>query len=108
MRASSVRRAMSLTSAKSAASVRAGTSNAARIFRSSGTVTAGAFFPHHPPLQQQVPQRQQRQRHMVVPAHPTAHLVLPQPHLPLGPLEQLLHRVPPLLEPRQRRPPPPP
>src|SRR5262249_42149440 len=91
---------------------------------------AGIFFPHPPPLQRHEPQRQQRQRHVVVPADPAPHLVLPQADLALTLLQRLLHpmplgvrlhqarqagppprvaqRVPPLRVPARRAAPPPP
>ena len=69
-------------------------SSRVKISRTCDTVTAGVFPPDPQPLQDQEPQRQQRQRHVVVPAHPAPHLVLPQPDFPLRRAEHLLDPVP--------------
>ena len=96
MRASSFRRSTRLTcSAISAALGGRGCSNRLNTSRNCGTVRAGFFPPKLPLLALQEPQGQQRQRHVVVPAHPAAHLVLPQPHLAFAGPEQLLGFVPP-------------
>src|SRR5262249_55131210 len=58
------------------------------------TVSAGFFFAQPQPLQDQEPQGQQRQRHVVVPAVPAAHLVVAQADLPLALLQELLDPVP--------------
>ncbi len=68
------------------------------ICRIWGTVTAGVF-PPKPPLQAQEPQRQERQRHVVVPADPTADLVMIQTGLAVAGLEKLLDPVPLALHP---------
>ena len=78
----------------------------ANPIRTCGTVNAGtAFFPptrlHH-----EEPRRDQRQRHVVVPAPPVPHLVLTQARLALGALQALLDPVRRLRHPgefRQRR-----
>src|SRR5437764_11447315 len=102
MRASSFRRSTWLTtSAIRSALGRGCRSNSVNTARTCGTVTAGVFSPQPQPLHLQEPQRQQRQRHVVVPAHPTAHLVVPPPHPPPSLPPPLL---PPL--PRPLRPPP--
>src|SRR5262249_54022210 len=58
------------------------------------TVTAGVFPPDPPPLAAEEPQRQQRERHVVVPADPAPDLILPQPALALARPEYLLDPVP--------------
>src|SRR5260370_559749 len=68
-------------------------------------VMAGFFSPQPGALQWQEPQRQQRQRHVMVPAQPTAHVVVAQPHLLFALLQQLLHPVPRPMHPGQLRPP---
>src|ERR1043166_7973044 len=95
MRASSVRRSTRLTCAAIWAALGGrGRSSWLNTSRSCGTVSAGIFPPKPPPLQLQEPQRQQRERYVVVPAHPRAHLVLPQPHLAFARPEQHLDLVP--------------
>src|SRR3954449_13405588 len=69
-------------------------SSRVKTSRTCDTVTAGVFPPDPNPLQDQEPQRQQRERHVVVPAHPAPHLVLTQPDLPLRGAEHLLDPVP--------------
>src|SRR3954447_3519199 len=69
-------------------------SNSVKIARICATVTAGVFPPHPPTLQDEEPQGQQRQRDVVMPAHPTADLVMSQAHLPLALLQHLLDLVP--------------
>src|SRR3974390_690262 len=108
MRASSLRRNTRLTSsAISGALGGCGRSSRANTSRSCGTVSAGIFFSQPLLLPHQEPQGQQRQRHVVVPAHPAAHLVLPPPPPPLARLQRLLDPVPPpvhLRPPLQRHP----
>ena len=65
-----------------------------KICRTCDTVIAGVFPPEPPPLQAQEPQRHQRQRHVVMPADPAAHLVMIQPRLAVARLEELLDPVP--------------
>jgi hypothetical protein len=65
-------------------------SSRVKISRTCDTVTAGVFPPEAPPLQDQEPQRQKRQRHVVVPAHPTPNLVVRQPGFTLAGLKGLL------------------
>src|SRR5438093_450734 len=102
MRASSLRRSTCVTTSAIRSALAAGSlNNSVNTARTCGTVTAGVFPPQPQPLHLQEPQRQQRQRHVVVPAHPAAHLVMPQPHLALALLQQLLHAVPPAVRPRQ-------
>src|SRR5579872_7625737 len=95
MRASSLRRSTALTAAAiSTNRGRGRRSNSVKISRTCGTVSAGFFPPQPQPLQLQEPQRQQGERHVVLPPRPTAHLVVVQPHLLVALLEQLLHLVP--------------
>src|SRR3954469_15855928 len=104
MRASSLRRSTSLTfSAIRAALGRGSRSNSVNSARTCGTVTGGFFFPQPPPLQLQEPPRQQRQRHVVLPAHPRPHLVVVQPHLLVPFTEQLLRPRPLPVRPHPRR-----
>src|SRR4051812_8346199 len=56
-----------------------------------GTVKAGVWIFPPPGLLREEPGGQQRQSLVVVPPLPGADLVVPQPGLPLGPLEALLH-----------------
>src|SRR3954447_3039946 len=91
MRASSLRRKTRLTdSAISRAVGGRLRSNSVKIARICATVTAGVFPPHPPALQDEEPQRQQRERDVVMPAHPTADLGVRQAHLPLALPEHLL------------------
>ena len=53
-----------------------------------------SFPPHPPAFQDEEPQRQERQRDVVMPAHPTADLVVGQAHLPLPLLQHFLDLVP--------------
>src|SRR3954452_21571391 len=69
-------------------------SSRVKTSRTCDTVTALVFPPDSPPLAAQEPQRQQRERHVVVPAHPAPHLVLPQADFPLAGAEYLLDPVP--------------
>ena len=64
-----------------------------RISRTCGTVAAGVFFSHRQTLQAQEPQRQQRQRHVMMPADVTANLVMIQAGLALAVLQHLLNLV---------------
>src|SRR5258708_35065828 len=99
MRASSFRRSTRLTSsAISAALGGRACSNRLNTSRNCGTVSAGIFPPEPPLLQVQEPQGQQRQRPVVVPAHPAPHLVLPQTHLAFAGAEQLLGPMPPAVD----------
>src|SRR6266508_6477905 len=93
MRASSLCCSTAVTTLAIRSALRGGSSNSAKISRACGIVIAGVSPPQPPPFQFQEPQRQQRQRHVVVPAHPTAHFVVVQPHLLVALLEQLLHPV---------------
>src|SRR5437660_4914192 len=95
MRASSLRRKTRLTASAISRAVGGRLrSNSVKITRICDTVTAGVFPPHPPTLQDEEPQRQQRQRDVVVPAHPTADLVVGQAHLPIALLQHLLDLVP--------------
>src|SRR6266852_4491813 len=101
MRASSLRRSTSLTTAATRAALGLGSwSSSVKIARTCGTVTAGVFPPQPQPLGLQEPQRQKRQRHVVVPADPTAHLVVAPPDLALALLERLLDPVAAAMHPR--------
>src|SRR5260370_2183778 len=107
MRASSLRRSTRLTSSAICSGLGGGVRNSRlNTCRSCATVNAGVFFSQPPPLQRQEPQGQQRQRHVVVPAHPTPHLVVRQADLPLGLLEHLLRPVALAMHPSQHGPPP--
>ena len=91
MRASSLRRSTWLTTSAIRAGPGLGSrSSSVKSCRTWGTVTAGVFSPQPLPLDLEEPQGQQRQGHVMMPAHPTADLVVPQAHLPLGLLQQLL------------------
>src|SRR5919108_3201375 len=106
MRASSLRRSTWLTTSATRLALGPGSpSISVKICRTWGTVTAGVFSPQPQPLRLQEPQGQQRQSHVVVPAHPTAHFVVPQPHLPLALLQQLLDPGPRPVRPRPLAPP---
>src|ERR1035438_8280350 len=95
MRASSLRRSTRLTSsAIRAALAGSGCNSRANTSRISGTVRAGIFPPEPILLQNQEPQRQQRKRHVVMPTHPTPHLVVTQAYLALARLENLFDSVP--------------
>src|SRR3954452_25130344 len=65
------------------------------------TVSAGVRIFSPPGLLRQEPGRQQRQRLVVVPPYPGAHLVVAQPRLTLGPLQALLDAVLRLEHPRE-------
>src|SRR5947209_4730826 len=70
-------------------------SRCASTARTSGTLSDSSFFFARPlpvPLQHQEPPRQERQRDMMVPPHPTARLVLVQTTLALARLKTLFHR----------------
>src|SRR5438270_12292942 len=106
MRASSLRRSTRLTaSATSSGSGGGSRSSWLNTCRTCGGASAGVFPPQPPPLQRHEPQRQQRQRHMVVPAHPAAYLVVRQPDLPLALLQDLLDPVPLAVDAHQGGPP---
>src|SRR5207245_102216 len=95
MRDSSLRRSTRLTTSAIRSALGAGSrSNSVKTARTWGTVTAAVFPPQPQSLQLQEPQGQQRQRHVVVPAHPTAHLIVRQPHLALALLQPFLDPVP--------------
>src|SRR5438270_990175 len=95
MRASSLRRNTWLTALAICPGLGGGCcSNRLNTSCNCATVNAGVFFPQLPPFQRQEPQRQQRQRHVVVPADPAPHLVVAQPDLPLPFLQDFLHPVP--------------
>src|SRR5436309_10613801 len=95
MRDSSLRRSTRLTAAATRSGLGAGSfSNSVKTARTWGTVSAGVFSPQPQPFGLQEPQGQQRQRHVVVPAHPAAHLVVRQPDLLLALLQPLLDAVP--------------
>src|SRR5262245_64575890 len=59
-------------------------------FCTCGTVNAGVHFFPPPGLLRQEPRRDQRQGLVVVPPPPGPDLVVPQPRLPLRPLQALL------------------
>src|SRR4051812_48380195 len=95
MRASSLRRSTRLISSTISARLGGGVRNRrVKISRTCCTVSAGFFFPQPLPLQDQEPQCQQRQRHVVMPALPAAHLVVVQAYLTIALLEDLLDPVP--------------
>src|SRR6516164_2727200 len=61
--------------------------------RTSGSVIpVSVFFPQPPLLQQQEPESQHRQRHVVVPATPATYFVVFQAHLLLAAQKAVLHR----------------
>ena len=62
--------------------------------RTWGTVIAGVFFPHTPSLQHQEPDRQQRQRDVMMPTHPTAGFVMIQPDFAVAELKQFFDPMP--------------
>src|SRR5512144_244046 len=102
MRDSSLRRSTRLTTSAISFGVGAGwRSSRVTTCRIWDTVTAGVFPPDSSPLQAQEPQRHQGQRHVVVPADPTPHLVVVQPRLAVAGLEQLLDPMPLTLHPDQ-------
>src|SRR5688572_22843558 len=95
MRDSSLRRSTRLTSSAICSGLGAGLLSSRLNTCRSWLAETTTFFPPDPaPLQPQEPQSQQRQGHVVVPAVPAPHLVLPQPHLPLALLKRLLGPVP--------------
>src|SRR6266702_183502 len=99
MRASSVRRSTRLTSfAIWLALGGSGRSRQAMICRSCGTVTAGFFPPQPVFLLDQEPQSQQRQGHVVVPAHPTPQFVMVQPYLAFACLQQFFDVMTPTVD----------
>ena len=94
MRASSLRRSTRLTSSAICRRLGRGRrSSRVNTCRTCDTVRAGLFFPLSLSLERHKPQRQQRQRHVVVPAHPTAHLVLSQAALARGSFKTCFHRL---------------
>src|SRR5260370_10751232 len=102
MRDSASRGSPPLTTAAIRAAPGAGPrSSSVNTARTCGTVTAGVFPPQPQPLQLQEPQRQQRQRHVVLPAHPTAHLILTQTDLLFALRQPLLDAVTPAMHLRQ-------
>src|SRR5215213_10164136 len=60
--------------------------------RTCGTVNAADFFSHPAALADQEVMRQQRHRHMVLPAAPRAHLIVIHSHFTLAFLNCCLHR----------------
>src|SRR5208283_673185 len=95
MRASSVRCSTCVISS----AIRAGDgggfcSSLVKICRTCGIVIAGVFFSNPASLQYQEPQGQERERHVMVPTHPTTHFVMPQSHLPFAFLEHFFYAVP--------------
>src|ERR1700692_3517942 len=95
MRASSLRRSTRLTSSAIRAALGgSGRSSRANTSPICGTARAGISPPEPILLQDQEPQRQKRERHVVMPAHPTPHLVVTQAHLALARPEHLLDSVP--------------
>src|SRR6266849_7411578 len=94
MRASSLRRNTRLISAAICVGPGGrGWSSRAKSWRICATVSAGGFFPHSVLLPNDEPQGQQRQRHVMVPTHPTAPLVVCQADFSLTGLEQFLDAV---------------
>src|SRR6266699_1803372 len=94
MRDSSLRRSTALTTAAIRSASPAPTrSSSVNTARTCGSVTAGVFPPEPHTLRLQEPQGQQRQRHVVFPAHPTAHLVVRQTHFALAFLQPFLDPV---------------
>src|SRR4051812_44674815 len=95
MRDSSLRRNTALTTAVIRSTLGLGSfSSSVNTARTCGTVRAGVFPPQSQPLGLQEPQGQQRQRHVMAPAYPTAHLIVRQTHLLLALLQPLLNPVP--------------
>src|SRR5262249_28629707 len=91
MRDSSLRRRTALTTAATRSTVGAGSRNSSvNTCRTCDAVTAGVFPPETQPLGLQEPQRQKRQGHVMLPAHPAPDLVVCQPHLLLALLQPLL------------------
>src|SRR5579872_2550939 len=106
MRDSSLRRRTALTTAAIRSASGAGSrSSSVNTCRTWDAVTAGVFPPQTQTLGLQEPQRQQRQGHVVLPAHPAPDLVLGQPHLLLALLQPLLNALPRPVDPRQLTPP---
>src|ERR1043166_1174940 len=109
MRASSLRCSTRLTSSAICPGLGAGVRNRRlKTCRNCATVNAGVFFPQPTPLQRQEPQGHKRQRHVMMPAHPTPHFVVAQADLALAFLQHFLHAVPLALHPPHHPPPPPP
>src|SRR4051794_16576721 len=104
MRASSLRRSTWLTTAAIRSTLALGSrSSSVKIARTCAPVTAGVSPPPPQALHLQEPQGQQRPRHVMVPPHPTPHLVMTQPHFALAFFQQLLHVVPLPMHLRQHR-----
>src|SRR5258708_14972366 len=95
MRASSLRRNTRLTASAISRAVGGRLrSNSVKIARICDTVIAGVFPPHPPAFQDEAPQRQQRQRDVVMPAYPTPDLIVGHSHLSLALLQHLRVLVP--------------
>src|SRR5438270_11282174 len=102
MRDSSLRRSTWLTVSAIAAALGCGCrSSSVKIARTWAGVTAGVFPPQAQPLHLQEPQRYQRQGDVVMPAHPTADLVVVQADLLVALAEQLLDPMPRAMHPGQ-------
>ncbi len=94
MRASSLRRSTRLTASAISRAVGGRLrSSSVKIARICDTVTAGVFPPIRPRSRMRNHNARQRQRDVVMPAHPTANLVVAQPHLTLALLQHLLDLV---------------
>src|SRR5207249_4303168 len=105
MRASSLRRGTRLMTAAMRVGPAAGSrSNSVKIVRTCGTVTAGVFPPQAAALQLREPQRQQRQRDVMMPAGPAPHFVVRQADRAFAFLEQLFDAVPGRMDARQNGP----
>src|SRR5919201_5135920 len=95
MRASSLRRSTRLTASAIAPGLGgSGRNSSVKIARTWATVTAGVFPPQPQPLTLQEPQGYERQRHLVMPADPTTHLVMVQTDRAIALSEQFLDAVP--------------
>src|SRR4051812_1776006 len=106
MRDSSLRRSTRLTCSAICSGLGGGSRRSwLKICRTWGGVTAGVFSPQPAPLQRQEPQRHKCQGHVVVPAHPATHFVVPQAALAFPFLEPLLDPVPLAMPPPQGGPP---
>src|SRR5713226_4623666 len=68
-------------------------SSRAKITRVCAAVMACVFFPRPLLFHFQKPQRQDRQRHVVVPPHPTANFVVIQTNLAVAVLEEFLNSM---------------
>src|SRR6516165_781582 len=95
MRASSLRWSTRVTSSAICRGVgSARPSRREKISRTCGTVMAGVFFSKPPLLLTQEPQCQERKRHVVVPADPTANLIMRQADFALGFVKNLFDAMP--------------